>query len=199
MILSETAMLVAIIAESLMTEKQIVDVIDLIFIDSGRGGREAVAAIRDVSDAGVPGRHRVDPYLKWKAAGRMGFLYVIELPINFIPVVGAPIFLALQGWHLGPWQHYRYWQVLGLDEQQRKEVVKINRVRYWMFGIMHVCLQLVPVLSIFFLFSTGAGSALWAVEAEKRKGSHAWVVADRRERERPVRWWGWWRKDSDRA
>jgi hypothetical protein len=34
-------------------------------------------------------------------------------------------------------------------------------------------LQLIPVASIFFLFSTGTGAALWAVDYEKRNWKEA--------------------------
>jgi hypothetical protein len=41
-----------------------------------------------------------------------------------------------------------------------------------------MCLQLIPVASIFFLFSTGTGAALWAVDFEKRmwkeQGGREW-------------------------
>lgn len=41
---------------------------------------------------------------------------------------------------------------------------------------MALCLQLVPVLSMFFLLTTAVGSALWVVKLEEQKGIVAQAV-----------------------
>lgn len=46
---------------------------------------------------------------------------------------------------------------------------------------MALLLQLVPILSMFFLMTTAAGSALWASELENRRG----LLEQRREPEVP--------------
>lgn len=58
------------------------------------------------------------------------------------------------------------------------------------FGIMHVVLQVVPVLSILFLFTSAVGAALWAVEDQKRI---FYATIDRMpiQPERRRRWWSW--------
>ena len=43
-----------------------------------------------------------------------------------------------------------------------------NRWRYFLFGLVQMGLQMIPVASIFFLFTTGTGAALWATEYERR-------------------------------
>lgn len=78
------------------------------------------------------------------------------------------LLVTLKGYHLGPLCHYRYFQLLGWDKATKRAFIRRNRFRYFLFGLVHVVLQLVPVLSIFFLFSSGTGAALWAVEYEKR-------------------------------
>ena len=44
------------------------------------------------------------------------------------------------------------------------------------FGTVALCLQLVPVLSMFFLLTTAVGSALWVVKLEEQKGIIAQAV-----------------------
>ena len=55
---------------------------------------------------------------------------------------------------------------------------------YWMnvltensFGTVALLLQLIPILSMCFLMTTAAGSALWASDLENRRG----LLAQRRE------------------
>ncbi|TGZ77667.1 hypothetical protein EX30DRAFT_343891 [Ascodesmis nigricans] len=177
MILSEGATLIAIIAEAFMTEPQLIDTFDTIFVSNGFS--YLVRRCRVVGPDGQLGEHKVYPYLKWQQSGRMTFWYILELPLNFIPVIGWPLFLSLQAWHLGRWQQLRYWQLLGYGEKERAMMVKRNRAGYWLFGLVHVLLQLVPVLSIFFLFSTTTGAGLWALEAERRKVKIGYGEEDR--------------------
>jgi hypothetical protein len=44
-----------------------------------------------------------------------------------------------------------------------------NHSCYVRFGTVHLALQLVPGLSMFFLLTTAAGSALWAAKLEKKR------------------------------
>lgn len=200
MILSESAVIVSIIAESFLTEHQVVDIFDITLLSRTKripGLKKRVetmikaARIMDIDDDGNRrlGRHIYNPYLKFKVGIRMGVYFILELPLCLIPVVGTAMFLAMQGkslipvvripqrekilmkkiaYHLGPLCHYRYFQLLGWDDKQKHQFVQRNRFRYWLFGLVHVSLQLIPVASIFFLFSTGTGAALWAVDYEKR-------------------------------
>ncbi|KAF8254101.1 hypothetical protein K440DRAFT_517260, partial [Wilcoxina mikolae CBS 423.85] len=179
MILSESACIVSILAEAFLTEKQIVDVFDIVLLSRTKRVRglnkrvEAMiraARILDVDENGDRrlGTHIINPYVKFREAVRIGCYFVLELPLCLVPVVGTALFLCLQGYHLGPLCHYRYFQLLGWDKATKKAFVKRNRFRYFLFGLVHVMLQLIPVASIFFLFSTGTGAALWAVDYEKR-------------------------------
>ena len=43
------------------------------------------------------------------------------------------------------------------------------RYEYMWFGTVALLLQLIPVLSMFFLITTAAGSALWAADMEDKK------------------------------
>lgn len=172
MILSESSTLIALLAEAFFTEHQCIDIVDSIFISAGFS--HLVARCRHIGPNGELGEHKIYPYLKFRSSARQTFWYVVELPLCFIPLVGWPVFLALQGWHLGRWQQLRYWQLLGYGRKEREDITRRNRWRYWAFGVVHVLLQLVPVASIFFLFSTAAGAGMWAVEAERRKMRAGW-------------------------
>ena len=79
------------------------------------------------------------------------------------------MFLFLTGYRAGPLQHWRYFKLLDLTKKERNLFVKKRRLRYTWFGTVALVLQLVPVLSMLFLLTTAAGSALWATELERRR------------------------------
>jgi hypothetical protein len=113
--------------------------------------------------------------------------FILFLPLNLIPVIGTPFFLLLTGARAGPLHHWRYFKLLGLSKKQRKEAIRRRGWKYtWYviaragmrremltvfcrFGTVALLLQLVPVLSMFFLLTTACGSALWAVKLEEQK------------------------------
>ena len=92
--------------------------------------------------------------------------FILFLPLNFIPYVGVPIFLVLTGHRAGPLHHWRYFRLQGWDKKQRRQYVKSKNLSYTWFGTVGMILQLVPVLSMVFLCTTTAGSALWAARME---------------------------------
>jgi uncharacterized protein involved in cysteine biosynthesis len=95
--------------------------------------------------------------------------FVLLLPLNFIPVIGTPAFLILTGARAGPLHHWRYFKLRGLTKQERNAEIKSRRLKYTWFGTTALLLQLVPILSMFFLLTTAAGSALWVVKLEEQK------------------------------
>ena len=94
---------------------------------------------------------------------------IIFLPLNFIPVAGVPLFLVLTGYRAGPFHHWRYFKLLDFTKNERQEAIKSRRWSYTGFGTVALILQLVPVLSMFFLLTTAAGSALWVVKLEEQR------------------------------
>jgi hypothetical protein len=56
--------------------------------------------------------------------------FIILLPVNFVPYIGVPLFLLLTGYRAGPFQHWRYLQLLGYDRKQRDEFVARRRWQY---------------------------------------------------------------------
>lgn len=95
--------------------------------------------------------------------------------------------MVLTGARGGPFHHWRYFKLLGLNKKERKEEIRKRKWKYtWYvtrhlpfvcafqadfvrFGTVSLALQLVPVLSMFFLLTTAAGAALWAVKLEEER------------------------------
>ena len=57
----------------------------------------------------------------------------------------------------------------GLTKKERNAEIRTRRWKYTWFGTVALLLQLVPILSMFFLLTTAAGSALWVVKLEEQK------------------------------
>lgn len=92
--------------------------------------------------------------------------FILFLPLNFIPVAGTPMFLIITGYRAGPFHHWRYFKLLGLTEKERQQAIISRKLKYTWFGTVALLLQLIPVLSMFFLLTTAAGSALWVANIE---------------------------------
>lgn len=92
--------------------------------------------------------------------------FILLLPLTFVPYIGVPMFLLLTGYRAGPLLQWRYFALKGFNRAQRREYVKQRRWEYTWFGTMYLVLQLVPVLSMLFLLTSAAGSALWAAKME---------------------------------
>ena len=56
--------------------------------------------------------------------------YLLYLPLNFIPVVGTVIFVALQGKRAGPAAHSRYFQLKEWSKKQREVHIEQHRGGY---------------------------------------------------------------------
>ncbi|KAL4794178.1 hypothetical protein BDV19DRAFT_365343 [Aspergillus venezuelensis] len=171
LVLGEGAAVVAGLFEAFFVDETLVDIFDAVMVNEGQG--ELVAARRVlhpqgddvVKRLGKPTQNAVySPF-----SLRQILEFIVLLPLNFIPVAGTPMFLILTGYRGGPFHHWRYFQLLDLTKQERKERVRKRQLQYTTFGTVALVLQLVPVLSMFFLMSTAVGAALWATEIENRR------------------------------
>ncbi|KAI1826373.1 hypothetical protein F4861DRAFT_537219 [Xylaria intraflava] len=90
------------------------------------------------------------------------------LPLNLIPYVGTPAFIIITGARLGTFAHYRWFELHGLNKKERKSAIKGRKWEYTWFGTMAMILELVPILSFFFLLTSTAGSALWAAKLDQQ-------------------------------
>lgn len=75
----------------------------------------------------------------------------------------------ITGARAGPLSHWRYFKLRGLNKKERNNEIRTRKLKYTWFGSVSLLLQLVPVLSMFFLLTSAAGSALWAVQLEKQR------------------------------
>ncbi|KAK1991105.1 hypothetical protein LX36DRAFT_675470 [Colletotrichum falcatum] len=105
---------------------------------------------------------------------------VVFLPLNFIPVVGTPAFIVITGTRMGKLSHYRWFQLRGLSKKEAKKEIKSRTWEYVWFGTVAMILELIPVLSFFFLLTTSAGAGLWTarIEDEKRRGATESLVGE---------------------
>ncbi|KAI9897057.1 hypothetical protein N3K66_008079 [Trichothecium roseum] len=93
----------------------------------------------------------------------------VFLPLNLIPVLGTPAFIVITGTRLGKLSHYRWFQLRGLTkEEKKKEARSLVWDDIW-FGTVAMILELIPILSLFFLLTTTAGAALWVVRIEEER------------------------------
>jgi hypothetical protein len=93
---------------------------------------------------------------------------VVYLPLTFIPIVGAPAYIIITGTRLGKLSHYRWFKLRGLSRRERKEEAKKYSWDYVWFGTMAMVLELIPLLSFFFLLTTTAGCGLWVSKLENK-------------------------------
>ena len=169
--LGEGAAIVALLFEAFFVDETLVDVFDAVLINEGLADILDGARPLD-TEAGDPvkmlGRPTVSAvYSPFSLTQILEFL--IFLPLNLIPVAGTPMFLFLTGFRAGPLHHWRYFKLLGLTKKERKLFVRRRKLRYTWFGTAALLLQLIPVLSMFFLLTTAAGSALWVTRLEKAR------------------------------
>lgn len=171
LVLGEGAAIVGLLFEAFFVDETMVDVFDAVLLNEGFEDLIATSRIihpdgeNPVKKLGKPTTSAV--YSPFSLRQIVEFVFL--LPLNFIPIAGIPLFLLLTGYRAGPFHHWRYFKLLGFSKKERKAFVKARQSRYTGFGTIALMLQLVPVLQMFFLLTTAAGSALWVVELEQRR------------------------------
>ncbi|KAH6954959.1 hypothetical protein HG530_015525 [Fusarium avenaceum] len=98
---------------------------------------------------------------------------IVFLPLNFVPVVGTPAFIIITGTRLGKLAHYRWFQIKGFSKVEQKQALRDRAWEYVWFGTVAMILELIPVLSLFFLLTTTAGAAQWTAQIEDESKSPA--------------------------
>ena len=173
LVLGEGAAIVALLFEAFFVDECLVDVFDAVLVNEGYQDLVSRSRIVDL-DAGDPVKQLgklTESAVYSPFSLRQILEFIIFLPLNFIPIAGTPIFLILTGYRAGPFQHWRYFKLLGFTKKERNAFIKQRKLRYTWFGTVALLLQLVPVLSMMFLLTTAAGSALWAVNLEEKRRS----------------------------
>ncbi|KAK0610652.1 hypothetical protein B0T17DRAFT_512138 [Bombardia bombarda] len=93
---------------------------------------------------------------------------IVFLPLNLVPYVGTPAFIMITGARVGKLSHYRWFKLRGLDKKEMKKELSLRSWEYLWFGTVAMILELIPILSFFFLMTTTTGSALWVADLEER-------------------------------
>ncbi|TKA66701.1 hypothetical protein B0A55_07969 [Friedmanniomyces simplex] len=172
-ILGIGTLLTSMLFEALFVDGTQVDIFDAVMVAEGYEhlvkDRRPVADNIDESDP----VKRIGPREKGATFAPFSFRQIIELilllPLNFVPFAGVPLFLLLTGYRAGPLLNWRYFQLKGFDKKRRNLYIKTKKRRfeYLWFGTVYMVLQLIPVLSMLFLLTSAAGSALWSVHVEQ--------------------------------
>ncbi|PNP55369.1 hypothetical protein THARTR1_04511 [Trichoderma harzianum] len=98
---------------------------------------------------------------------------IFFLPLNLIPYVGTFAFIVITGTRLGKLSHHRWFQLRGLTKPAQAIEIKTLEWEYIWFGTVAMILELIPVLSFFFLLTTATGAAMWAADLEKSRRREA--------------------------
>ena len=171
LVLGEGAAIVALLFEAFFVDETLVDVFDAVLINEGYRDLIATSRILDpdgkdpVKQLGKPTTSAIySPF-----SLRQILEFIIFLPMNLIPVAGTPMFLLVTGYRAGPFHHWRYFKSLDLTKKERQAFIKQRQLKYTWFGTVALLLQLIPVLSMLFLLTTAAGSALWVTKLEAKR------------------------------
>lgn len=171
LILGAGSAIIALLFEAFFVDETLVDTFDAVLIDQGcqdlvAGGRQLdTTAPTSVQMLGKPTIKSVYSPFSFRQIA----LFVVTLPLSFIPIVGIIFFLIVNGFYAGSLSHHRLYKLQGLDKSQRKQQIKKRKLKYTWFGAVHLTLQLVPGLSMLFLLTSAAGSGLWASKLEKER------------------------------
>lgn len=161
----------ALLFEAFFVDETLVDVFDAVLINEGC--KDLVATSRILDPEGLdPVKQLGEPTMSAIYSPfslRQILEFIILLPLNLVPVAGTPMFLIITGYRAGPFHHWRYFKLLDFTKKERNAFVKKRQLRYTWFGTVALLLQLVPVLSMLFLLTTAAGSALWVAKLERRR------------------------------
>lgn len=96
------------------------------------------------------------------------FELVVYLPLNLIPVVGAPAYIIITGARLGKLSFHRWYKLRGLSRRERKEEDKKHAWEFVWFGTCAMILELIPLFAFFFLLTSSAACGLWVASLEKK-------------------------------
>ncbi|KAE8410435.1 HAD-like protein [Aspergillus pseudocaelatus] len=132
LVLGEGAAIVAALFEAFFVDETLVDIFDAVLVNEGHG--ELVTTSRVLYPQGDDVVKRLGKPIHSAVYAPFSLRQIVEfvvlLPLNFIPVAGTPMFLLLTGYRAGPFHHWRYFQLLDLSKQQRKEKIRRRQLQY---------------------------------------------------------------------
>ncbi|KAA8912029.1 hypothetical protein FN846DRAFT_903912 [Sphaerosporella brunnea] len=164
LVLSESAAIISALSKNFLIEDALVDTFDQVLVSENM--TDLVKNGRELKTGSSLGRLIKKPFAIFSPQAVIR--YFLYLPLNFIPVVGTAVFLVVQGREQGPSYHNRYFQLKSYTKAQKEAFIERNNPAYIAFGTAATLLQLVPGLSILFLYTNTVGAALWAVDLERK-------------------------------
>jgi len=168
LVLSESTFLTTVLAKAFVLQNALLDIFDATLVCEGQ--EFLVAKGREVKPGGRHAGLKKLGGMVSKPVQRVSPAaiaeYLIMLPLNLIPFVGTAAFLILQGRKTAPSYHARYFQLKGFSDDQRNAFIAERKGSYIAFGTASMVMNLVPLASIIFTFTTTVGAALWATELE---------------------------------
>ncbi|KAJ3997120.1 hypothetical protein F5050DRAFT_1799232 [Lentinula boryana] len=189
MVLGESYALVVMVTKMFILEDAQDKIFDAVLLQQGHEALVSSARRIKSGRSGIKtiGRSVTKPLNRFTKDGLIR--YLISLPLNSIPIVGTIVFLFYNGLKAGPRYHSRYFQLKGLDAQERETAVQGKKRRiycvscknvcvstmfclpdstYSSFGAIALALDLVPIAGLVFSFTSTIGAALWASDLEKK-------------------------------
>ncbi|KAI2627551.1 hypothetical protein GGR54DRAFT_628691 [Hypoxylon sp. NC1633] len=170
LVLGEGLVIIQGLFEGFFVDECRVDVFDATLLDKGLEGLIAphrllfLDAPNSVKKLGKPTSSAV--YQPWSLIQIIEL--IVFLPLNLIPYVGTPAFIIITGARLGTFAHYRWFDLRGLTKKERKKEIRSRMWEYTWFGTIAMILELIPILSLFFLLTSTTGAALWTIKLEEK-------------------------------
>ncbi|KAJ7679317.1 hypothetical protein DFH06DRAFT_974675 [Mycena polygramma] len=171
LVLGEASAIIALLFESFFVDETLVKIFDAVLVY--RGYADLVSHRRVIIQDGADPVQQLGPSTKSAIYSpfsfRLSIEYLLFLPLTFIPLAGGPLYCLVLGKRAGPFQHWRYFKLLGMSPKERDAFIKKRQWKYTWFGMVALLLQLIPMLSMLFLLTTAAGAALWAADLNKKR------------------------------
>ncbi|KAJ7447152.1 hypothetical protein B0H11DRAFT_2083511 [Mycena galericulata] len=171
LVLGEGAVVIALLFEAFFVDETLVKIFDAVLIHEGFS--DIVSRRRVIlADGADPVKQLGRPTKSAEYSPfslRLTLEFILFLPLTFIPIGGGPLYCLVLARRAGPYQHWRYFKLLGLNAKQRATFIKKRQWKYTWFGMVALLLQLIPVFSMLFLLTTAAGAALWAADLSRKK------------------------------
>ena len=168
-------LIITVLFEALFVDHTQVDIFDAVMVAEGYEhmvrNRRTVSEDIDESDP----LKRLGPREKGAEFAPFSIRQILEfiilLPLNFVPYAGITLFILATGYRAGPLLHRRYFVLKGMTKKERNAFIrnKAHRWEFMWYGSVYMILQLVPILSLLFLLTSAAGSALWSVHLERER------------------------------
>ncbi|KAH7029454.1 uncharacterized protein B0I36DRAFT_325812 [Microdochium trichocladiopsis] len=168
LILNESSTIVNLISRNFLLQDALLDTFDATLV--AKNATDIVQEGRELKSGSDPmarlGKIIRSPFAKFSPKAIIR--YVMYLPLNFIPVVGTVAFILIQGRNRGKGVHGRYFQLKRWSAAEQRDWLTEHTAPYTSFGTVATLLEMIPIASMFFMFTNTVGAALWAADIEQR-------------------------------